>query len=125
MNRQLKTNCPNCGAPYDSNLTKCPYCNTNYFDLSFIDFDATEPFYIKINKSIKHNNTILPCLWTIRVLPLTGSMAINVSQEYENITMPNGNLLYSYPTSQELLLTLGFRGCPDNKGQYMTAVVKK
>ena len=31
----MNKNCPNCGAPYDIGLNKCPYCgkynsNTNY-----------------------------------------------------------------------------------------------
>lgn len=42
-----QTNCPNCGAPYEADLNKCPYCGTNYFDLSFIDFDAKEPFILR------------------------------------------------------------------------------
>lgn len=43
-----KTNCPNCGAPYDPLLDRCPYCGTAYFDLSTIDFDSREPFYLKV-----------------------------------------------------------------------------
>ena len=30
-------NCPNCGAPNDPHLNKCPYCGTSYFDLTAID----------------------------------------------------------------------------------------
>ena len=32
-------NCINCGAPIEHNTTKCPYCNTSYFDFTNIDFD--------------------------------------------------------------------------------------
>lgn len=41
-------NCPNCAAPYDPALSKCPYCGTIYFDMSVIDFDHHEPFWLKI-----------------------------------------------------------------------------
>lgn len=40
-------NCPNCGAPYDVGLSKCPYCGTSYFDLSYLQI-GNEPFYLKI-----------------------------------------------------------------------------
>lgn len=69
-----QTNCPNCGAPYDLELTKCPYCGTNYFDLSFIDFDVTEPFYIKIKRTFKDQNKFYNILkWICLVfLPTVG-----------------------------------------------------
>jgi len=38
-----KRNCPNCGAPYDVQLNKCPYCDTSYFDLSCLQI-GDEPF---------------------------------------------------------------------------------
>lgn len=38
-------NCPNCGAPLDENLVKCPYCGTLYYDLTVLD-DQT-PCYVK------------------------------------------------------------------------------
>lgn len=40
-------NCPNCGAPYDVGLSKCPYCGTSYFDLSCLQI-GDKPFYLKI-----------------------------------------------------------------------------
>ena len=46
----MDRNCPNCAAPYDVNLNKCPYCGTNYFDISCIDIDSFEPFYLKLKK---------------------------------------------------------------------------
>jgi len=38
-------NCPNCAAPYDAALNKCPYCGTSYFDMSCIDINS---FFITI-----------------------------------------------------------------------------
>ena len=53
-------NCPNCAAPYDIELNKCPYCGTSYFDLSALDFASHEPFYLKIRTIV--NGT--PCYIT-------------------------------------------------------------
>lgn len=41
-------NCPNCAAPYDVALNKCPYCGTSYFDMSCIDINNEKPFYLKL-----------------------------------------------------------------------------
>lgn len=79
-----QTNCPNCSAPYDLELTKCPYCGTNYFDLSFIDFDATDPFYIKIKRTFKDQNREYPGILTIRVLPEI--MEAHIEEEEHCIT---------------------------------------
>ena len=42
-------NCPNCGAVYEIESYKCPYCGTLYYDMSAIDIDNREPFFIKIH----------------------------------------------------------------------------
>lgn len=44
----MDKNFPNCGAPYDVNLNKCPYCGTSYFDMSCIDVCERRPFYLKL-----------------------------------------------------------------------------
>jgi predicted nucleic acid-binding Zn-ribbon protein len=41
-------NCPNCGAPYKTELSTCPYCGTSYFDMSAIDINDCKPFYLKL-----------------------------------------------------------------------------
>lgn len=41
-------NCPNCGAPYNVELSTCPYCGTSYFDMSAIDINDCKPFYLKL-----------------------------------------------------------------------------
>lgn len=42
-------NCPNCGAPIESE--KCPYCGTVFIDFACVDAD--EPFYMKIKSQGK------------------------------------------------------------------------
>lgn len=44
----MDKNCPNCGAPYDVILDKCPYCSTSYFDMSAIDINSQQPFCLKL-----------------------------------------------------------------------------
>lgn len=44
-------NCPNCGAPYNIELSTCPYCGTSYFDMSAIDINDRRPFYLKLKMS--------------------------------------------------------------------------
>jgi hypothetical protein len=39
-------NCPNCGAPIESD--KCPYCGT--FIVDFACFDTEKPFFMKIKR---------------------------------------------------------------------------
>ena len=41
-------NCPNCGAVYEPEKNKCPYCGTSYFDMTAINIPAREPFYLKV-----------------------------------------------------------------------------
>lgn len=44
-------NCPNCGAPIQSE--KCPYCGTTFYDFAAIDLDR--PCYIKF----KHKDSVI------------------------------------------------------------------
>lgn len=43
-------NCPNCGAPLELGRYNCTYCGTLYLDLSMINFDNQEPFFLTIKK---------------------------------------------------------------------------
>lgn len=101
-------NCPNCGAPYDNEPTKCAYCGTSYFDLSCIPLN--EPFYLKLNvgtkekpqivtqkvyttgASIKRNPEFVPCVGAkCRIYtPIIKSM----STEYELSFIGMGDIIY-------------------------------
>lgn len=102
-----QTNCPNCGAPYDAQLTKCPYCGTNYFDLSFIDMDSTEPFYIKIKKSFVYKNRIMPCIISMKVLPQ--HRGLNIEQQCESTYGYNNMLISKVNTGYNATIDLGFQ----------------
>lgn len=41
-----RTNCPNCGAPI--NTERCPYCGALFID--FACMDADKPFYMKVKQ---------------------------------------------------------------------------
>ena len=118
-----QTNCPNCGAPYDLELTKCPYCGTSYFDLSFIDFDAVEPFYIKIRRKITFEGRTHPCIITMRVLPEV--MTTEVTQDYAYATGSYDIKVSSFTINSNLSLNLGFRGVPDRKSEFMKIEVEE
>lgn len=42
-------NCPNCGAPIETET--CPYCGTTFLD--FAAMDADQPFYMKVKRDGK------------------------------------------------------------------------
>jgi hypothetical protein len=85
-------NCVNCGAPFNIELNKCPYCGTSYFDMSCLDLDSGKPFALKIKTKINGKN----CFITQMVRPLI-NLSIEFSQDYsvktnlslEAITLPN------------------------------------
>lgn len=81
-----KTNCPNCGAPIDTD--KCPYCGTVFID--FASIDADRPFYMKI----LHNGKIYK---TRAILKSAGYETIN---EY----LYANNCKYEVITSGELVM---------------------
>lgn len=73
-------NCINCGAPFNIELNKCPYCGTSYFDMFCLDLDSGKPFALKIKTKINGKN----CFITQMVRPLN-NLSIEVSQDYNEI----------------------------------------
>jgi hypothetical protein len=99
-----KLNCPNCGAPISADNNKCPYCNTSYFDLSSIDINNDEPFYLKVRMG-KMTLTQL-----VRVLP---DMSINFESNSCSICNPSGKKLYEFTTSNSMFTNLNFEAIVD------------
>lgn len=102
-----KLNCPNCGAVISAETNKCPYCNTSYFDISSLDINNDEPFYLKI----KYNNMIFTQL--VRVVPTCN---ITFSEDYTYATGSKGQTILAVPTSRTMNLDLSFQAIPDYKG---------
>lgn len=93
-------NCPNCGAPLDKDVCKCPYCNTSYFDISSINLDAGEPFYLKVRTHWGSKPVIVSAL--VRAVP---SMSITMEAE----TVHYGG--ESWQVSSIPKFSMEFEGC--------------
>ena len=102
-------NCPNCGAPYDMEYNKCPYCGTCYFDMSCIDFTSNEPIYLKI----KVPNGKQELYITQLVVPRVDSM--EYSTETATATDALGCPVLTYRTSMSLSTNVSFQAIPDRK----------
>ena len=113
-----KLNCPNCGAPISADNNKCPYCGTSYFDLSSIDINNDEPFYLKI----RMGNMTLTQL--VRVLP---DMSINFESNSCSIYNPSGDRLYKFTTSNSMFTNLKFEAIVDpyNEKRLCTVTYEK
>ena len=97
-------NCPNCGAPYDIALNKCPYCGTSYYDMSALDFSTNEPFYLKIKTTING----MPCYITQLVRP-TADLSIELSSETVDYYDGYGSVMNSVVSSQSLTTNIAFQ----------------
>ena len=111
-----KTNCPNCGAPYDPLLNRCPYCGTAYFDMSTIDFDSREPFYLKVKVSG----------YTITQLVVPNTAEFNSESEFAECRGGLGNaVLCSVKTNVRHLTNLGFVGVTRGDKAFRTNICEQ
>lgn len=112
MSSMNNKNCPNCGAPYDADEHKCPYCGTIYFDMSIIDFDHQEPFYLKIKKDGLY--------YTQLVRPTVAAMTVT----YDTVAATsNNNTLYQFTTNKSSSIDISFEALVDK--DVLTRVQKK
>ena len=92
----MHRNCPNCGAPYEIELSRCPYCNTAYFDLTTIDIEHHESFFLKM----RANGMFITQL----VIPMSANME---SSTDEVVCMGSyGQKLASFVQSRNLTTNL-------------------
>lgn len=96
-------NCPNCAAPYDIELNKCPYCGTSYYDLSALDLTAREPFYLKIKTEMNG----MPCYITQLVRP-KADMSIDFSSDTVDAYDILGSRICSYVKSNTMTTNISF-----------------
>lgn len=114
----MTRNCPNCAAPYDVSLSKCPYCGTSYFDLSAIDLTGEEPVYLKMKIKLGDKDYAITQL----VKP---SCDIAITSECDSSYAYGGvgNRLISFKNTQILKTYLNFESVPDKKNNLMTLEV--
>ena len=110
-------NCPNCGAPYDVKLNKCPYCGTSYYDLSALDIDAQEPFYLKIKSNING----MPCYITQLVRPMR-DMSMEWNMESTDVLGFGGSRSYSFVKNQTLTTNLRFQAIPSGANEELCTI---
>ena len=96
-------NCPNCAAPYDVDLNKCPYCGTSYYDLSALDLTAQEPFYLKIKVDMNGSS----CYITQLVQPRM-DMSIEFISDTVDCYDGLGNKVYEFTRNNRLTTNLSF-----------------
>lgn len=106
-------NCPNCAAPYDAALNKCPYCGTSYFDMSCIDINSLEPFYLKIRSG---NMT-----YTSKVV-VREDASITISEDAVDIVNKYGDNVGRVVTGKSVDIDIGFKSVVDGKDSALLTV---
>ena len=106
-------NCPNCAAPYDVGLNKCPYCGTSYFDLSAIDICNEEPLYLKI----KSGNVT----YTSKVV-VKEDASITISKDIADVVNGWGDVVGRVVTGQSVDIDIGFKSVADGKDSALFTV---
>ena len=96
-------NCPNCAAPYDVGLNKCPYCGTSYYDLSALDFTTHEPFYLKIKTEMNG----MPCYITQLVRP-NADISIDFSSDTVDAYDLWGERICTFTKSRTMTTNISF-----------------
>lgn len=117
--KALKINCPNCAAPIEPELNKCPYCGTTYFDMSCIDFENEKPFYLKIKT--KWNG--IDCYITQFVKP----KLTTIKQFYSTNSITGGignSAIARMSTETRLTTNVSFSSLPFGENELMRIEVK-
>lgn len=104
-------NCPNCAAPLQPTEIKCSYCGTSYIDMSCIDLDNHEPFYLKLNYHGYQAVTL--------VRPGVANMTITAGEQYAYGGRGMTKLI-SYQTDPEVNIDISFSGIPNPKNHIIT-----
>ena len=100
-------NCPNCGAPYKTELNTCPYCGTSYFDMSAIDVSENKPFYLKL----KMNGMV----FTSKVIA-EPDITMNFQEDTRTFTGVFGDKLGTIVENRYVDIDMRFRSvCDPNK----------
>lgn len=101
-------NCPNCGAPYEVHLSKCPYCGTSYFDMSALDFNNQEPFYLKFRAGdMVVTQLVRPCL---------NDVSMDISRDEVDVTGFGNKRICSFIRNYSVKTNISFEAVKDPHG---------
>lgn len=110
-------NCPNCGAPYDPALNKCPFCGTIYFDMSCLDISSHEPIYLKLRVQLRGDDgRHHACAITQKCIPMLSEASMEMSNDCTYCTNIFGRDMRAVTSGLTLETHLNFRAVPDANG---------
>ena len=98
-------NCPNCGAPYNVELSKCPYCETSYFDLSCLQI-GDKPFYLKIKDPARGIVFTQKCYLK--------NVDVSIESHNTYVDSPLGCKSFAMCTSRDLMMDLSLEAVAEN-----------
>lgn len=106
----MRTNCVNCGAAIDTDINKCPFCGTSYYDLTAIDFDSKDP--VACSFRMPHSNGKL--IMTMLAVPSLED--VSMETQTADILSPMGYKLAVYDISRSMNIGVKFSPVtkPDN-----------
>ena len=107
----MDKNCPNCGAPYDVTLDKCPYCSTSYFDMSAMDINSQQPFYLKLRYG--------DMIFTSKVIA-DPCINFNICKDVRQYTNLKGVEIGSVIMKNDFDIDIQFHSIIDDKGNLFT-----
>ena len=108
-------NCPNCGAPYNVELSICPYCGTSYFDMSAIDIGEGCPFYLKL----KMDNMI----FTSKVIA-EPDIQILLNEDNYDVVGKHGERIGRFTVNRNIDIDMRFRSVYDSNQVLCTLEVE-
>ena len=112
-------NCPNCGAAYEPEKNKCPYCGTSYYDMSAIDFENGEPFYLKIKTKMNGKTAYITQL----VMPTLGEIALSADSNY--VYGRHGEKICSLYSDRTVNTDVSFKAIKDKNDNLITISIEE
>lgn len=82
-------NCPNCGAPVDAYLDKCPYCKTYTYDFSEVEVNG-KPMFLRIRD--KENIIVTPVICTNLSMTVQPQMVSYLGFKRERFVRTNADI---------------------------------
>ena len=101
----MKKNCVNCGAPFEYEHNKCPFCGTTYFD-NFMTLDLVNNTPVVFKAKTPMGIISMLCK------PKVGDMSITMSNDYTDCVGVSGVSLGRFCTGRNLDLDLSFFAIP-------------